>query len=250
MEGRKMERWNVGTYLAVGLVLSIVPSVHLSAQVGHDPAHSPFRDIQPGAGPVFFAGHLSGDRGRGDAGPANGLGIGVRYELALGRTTVMQFSGAYLKADRFIRDPSVDDSAPTRRTGPFDTEIFLTEIALQLRLTGGKTWHGFAPYLGTGLGMAFPLSAPGDTTGSGYNFGTKFTVSAATGLRWHASRKLTVHLDTRMLFWRLNYPLSFHDLSRYFVYCFPAHGDLHSFPTRRSSTRARPTVRASSSTAS
>lgn len=213
MEGRKMERWNVGTYLAVGLVLSIIPSVHLSAQVGHDPAHSPFRDIRAGAGPVFFAGHLSGDRGRGDAGPANGLGIGVRYELAMGRATLVQFSAAYLKADRFIRDPSVADSAPTRRTGPFDTEILLTEVALQLRLTGGKTWHGFAPYLGTGLGMAFPLSAPGDTTGSSYKFGTKFTISAATGLRWHASRKLTVHLDTRMLFWRLTYPISFHDLS-------------------------------------
>ena len=199
---------------ASALVLAVgAPARPAVGQVGHDPAHSPFHDIQTGAGPVFFAGHLSGDRGRGDAGPANGFGVGVRYELALGRSTVMQFSGAYLKADRFIRDPSVPDTAPTRRTGPFDTEILLTEVALQLRLTGGKTWHGFAPYFGTGLGLGFPLSAPGDTTGSGYKFGTKFTVSAATGLRWHATRKIAVQLDTRLLFWRLNYPLSFHDIA-------------------------------------
>jgi len=218
------------TLTAALVCLGVVASWRaLPAQIGHDPSHSPFRDIQTGAGPVFFAGHLSGDRGRGDAGPANGLGIGVRYELAMGRSTVMQFSGAYLKADRFIRDPSVPDSAPTRRTGPFDTEILLTEVALQLRLTGGKTWHGFAPYIGTGLGLALPLSAPGDTTGSGYKFGNKLTISAATGLRWHASRKMTVHFDTRLLFWRLNYPISFHDLSTDGVRIVPVLDPLHEW---------------------
>ncbi len=214
-----MDRWNDGTIrivraaaLTVG-VLSIFPSFHrsgLAAQVGHDPAHSPFRDIQRGAGPVLFAGHLSGDRGRADAGPSNALGIGVRYEVPLGRATVSQFAAAVLKGNRFIRNPAVDDTAARRRTGPVDTDILLTEIGLQLRLTGGKTWHGLAPYLGTGLGLAFDLRSPGDTTASGYQFGTKLTVSAATGVRWHATHKVTVHLDARALFWRLKYPVSFH----------------------------------------
>jgi len=196
---------------AVGLAvfLTAQPPNRLAAQVGHDPAHSPFRDIQRGAGPVFFVGHLSGDRGRADAGPGNGLGAGIRYELGLGRATLSQFTVAYLKADRFIRNPAVDDTSARSRTGPFDTDILLTEVALQLRLTGGKTWHGFSPYLGTGLGMAFDLHSPGDTTGSRYEFGTKFTVSAASGVRWYATRKVIVHLDARALFWKLKYPVSF-----------------------------------------
>lgn len=204
-----MERWNVGKCVALGLVLSIVPSVHLSAQVGHDPAHSPFRDVQHGAGPVFFAGHLSGDRGRADAGPSNALGLGVRYELPMGRAMLAQFTGALLKGDRFIRNPTLDDTAAAKRVGPVDTDILLTEFALQLRLTGGKTWHGVAPYFGTGLGLAFDLNSPGDTTGSRYRFGTRFTVSLATGARWHLSRKATVVLDARALMWRLHYPNSF-----------------------------------------
>jgi hypothetical protein len=197
------------TLMCLGVLASWRP---LSAQVGHDPATSPYRDIQRGVGPVFFAGHLSGDRGRGDAGPGNALGIGARYELPLGRATVAQLTVAYLKGDRFIRNPFVSDTAATRRTGPVDTDLLFTEFALQLRLTGGKTWHGLAPYFGGGIGLAFDTHSPGDTTDSGYQFGTKLTFSGATGVRWHVARKMTVHLDGRMVFWRLKYPLSFHSL--------------------------------------
>src|SRR5712671_5292159 len=212
MEGRKMERWNVATYVAVGFLLSIVPSVHLSAQVGHDPAHSPYTDIQRGVGPVFFAGHLSGDRGRADAGPSNALGFGARYELALGRSTLVQFTAAYLKVDRFIRNPTLPDTARAKRYGPVDSDLLFTEFALQLRLTGGKTWHGLAPYFGGGMGLMFDTRSPGDTTDSGYKFGTKLTFSVATGMRWHITRKINVQVDARSVFWRLKYPLSFHSL--------------------------------------
>ena len=192
--------------------LAVYPANRLTAQVGHDPAHSPYRDIQRGVGPVFFAGHLSGDRGRADAGPSNALGIGARYELPLGRATLAQFTVAYLKGDRFIVNSALSDTAQGRRTGPVDTDILFTEFALQLRLTGGKTWHGFAPYVGGGIGLAFDARSPGDTTDSGYQFGTKLTFSGATGVRWHATRKVTVQLDGRAVFWRLRYPLSFHQL--------------------------------------
>ncbi|HEV8265104.1 MAG TPA: hypothetical protein VGQ06_09140 [Gemmatimonadales bacterium] len=181
----------------------------LSAQVGHDPAGSPYRDVARGAGPALFAGHLSGDRGRVGVGPSNALSFGVRYELPAGRSMLVQFNAAYVKGDRFIVDPAADSMAPARRTGPVDTELLLTEIALQLRLTGGKTWHGLAPYLGTGLGLAFDLRSPGDSTGSGYQFGTKFTLSGAAGVRWHPIRHVTVIADARAVMWRLKYPDTF-----------------------------------------
>ena len=210
MNGRTLERWNVGTYVAVGLVLSIVPSFRLCAQVGREPTQSPFHDIHRGAGPVFFAGHLGGDRGKAGVGPGNALGYGVRYEIAMGRATLVQFSAAYLRGDRIIVNPALRDTAQDKRYGPVDTDLLSTEVALQLRLTGGKTWHGFAPYLGTGVGMAFDLKSPGDTTGSLYAFRRKLTFSGMTGLRWHATSKVTVQLDARAMFWRLKYPVSFH----------------------------------------
>jgi len=198
--------------LAATLVLLGVwaPWRALPAQ-GHDPAHSPYRDIARGTGVIFFAGHLSGGRGKADAGPSNALTAGLRYEMPLGRSIVSQLTAAYLKGDRFIVNPAADSTSPNRRTGPADAGLLFTELALQLRLTGGKTWHGVSPYLGGGMGLAFDLHSPGDTTKSEYRFGTKVTFTASTGLRWYPARKMVVQLDGRVAWWRLKYPSSFRD---------------------------------------
>jgi hypothetical protein len=195
------------TLLSLGV---LAPWRALPAQIGHDPTQSPFRDIRRGAGPVLLVGHLGGDRGRAGAGPSNALTVGLRYDLSLSRPVVFFLSATYAKGDRFILNPAVDSTSPDRRTGPVDTELLLTELGLQLRLSGGKSWRGFAPYLGVTSGIAFDLNSPGDTTQSGYRFGTKLFLSGTGGIRWHAARRLTVQADTRALFWRLNYPLSFH----------------------------------------
>jgi hypothetical protein len=207
-EWRKVGQLLRGVGVVAGVLSGLLP-VRLSAQIGYDPARSPYRDVLRGPGPVLFAGHLSGSRGRAGVGPSNALVVGARYELAAGRSMVVQFSGTYLEADRFIVNPSVAETASTRRVGPVDTDLLLTDIALQLRLTGAKAWRGLAPYFTTGTGFAFDLRSPGDTTKSGYTFGSKFTLTIGTGVRWHAARRLTVHGDARVVYWRLSYPPAF-----------------------------------------
>lgn len=197
--------------LLLGVFLTAQPPNRLTAQVGHDPATSPYRDIPLHPGPMLFFGHLSGDRGRAGAGMSNASTIGVRYEIPAGHSLQFQFTTAYLRGDRFIYDPRADSTSPERRVGPVKSALGLAEIGMQLRLTGGKTWHGVAPYVGTALGMMFDISSPGDTTGSGYQFGTKLTVATATGVRWYPTRHITVVADVRAHFWRLKYPLSFHN---------------------------------------
>ncbi len=137
--------------------------------------------------------------------------VGARYELPAGRSILFQFSAAYLSGDRFILDPRVDSTDPGRRTGPFKSDVALAEIGLQLRFTGGKSWRGLAPYAGTALGLMFELNSPGDTTGSGYKFGTKLTIAGATGVRWYPSRRLMINGEARAHLWRLKYPLAFHE---------------------------------------
>jgi hypothetical protein len=181
----------------------------LPAQIGYDPARSPYRDVLRGPGPVLFVGHLSAGRGLAGVGPSNGLAVGAGYELAAGRSMVVQFSAAYLKADRFIVNPTVAETAAARRTGPVDTDLLLTEVALQLRLTGAKAWNGLAPYLTTGIGLAFDVHSPGDSTNSSYRFGSKLTAAVGMGTRWHLARRLAVHADARVVYWRLRYPPSF-----------------------------------------
>ena len=182
-----------------------------TAQVGHDPANSPFHDIRLHSGPVVVIGHLGADRGVAGAGTSNAMTFGLRYEIPAGKSLHFQFSGSYLHGDRFIINQRADSSSPERKTGPFTSDLAHVEIAMQLRLTGGKTWHGFAPYLGTGLGLVFDVNSPGDTTKSGYRFGTKLTPAFMTGVRWYPARRVMFNADVRAQFWRLKYPISFHD---------------------------------------
>jgi len=193
------------------MFLSNIPTFRLSAQVGHDPEHPPYRDIRLHSGPVFFVGHLSADRGTAGAGTSNAQTFGARYEIPAGKALHFQFTGAYLHGDRFILDPRADSSSPARRTGPFKSDLAMVEVGMQLRLSGNKTWRGFAPYVGTGFGLTFDVNSPGDTTRSGYNFGTKITLAFSSGVRWYPARRVLVDADVRAQLWRLKYPLSFHD---------------------------------------
>ncbi len=201
----------VRTAIGVAALLTVQPPNRLTAQVGHDPEHSPYRDILLHSGPVFFVGHLGADRGTTGAGTSNALTFGARYEIPAGKALHFQFTGAYLHGDRFILDPRADSSSPARRTGPFKSDLGMVEVGMQLRLSGNKTWRGLAPYVGTGFGLTFDVNSPGDTTGSGYHFGSKLTIAFTTGVRWYPARRVMINGEARAQFWRLKYPLSFHE---------------------------------------
>src|SRR5204863_83854 len=168
--GMTLRRYVVGALVG----LSVGASYDIAgAQVGHDPGSSPYRDIPWHKGPVFFAGYLSGDRGEADAGMTNAQTEGGRWEMNAGKTMLFVFSGAYLMGDRYIIDPRLNRLDPNKKTGPYPSNIGTAEIALQLKLTGNKSWHRLAPYIGTGLGLAFDIDSPGHTTRSGYALATR-----------------------------------------------------------------------------
>jgi len=209
-----MERGNEGTKVmtrATALVLGVLsifpsfPRSVLSAQVGHNPAHSPFHDIRPGSGPALSVGHLGGVGGRAGVGVLGGTTWGAHYDFTLGGPTLITLGASYAETERFIVDPT--KGSASRRSGPFDDDVVLFDLGLQIRLAGAKTWHGLAPYVGAALGLAFGSALPSDT--SGYDFGTKFTIAPGAGVRWHPGRRISVQADARALFWKLRYPLSF-----------------------------------------
>ena len=212
MKVGRLQRWNVGRWIIVGMCLSNIPTVQLTAQVGQNPEHSPYHDVTLRSTPVLFFGHLSADRGRAGAGISNARTLGARWEIPAGRSLIFQFTAAYLDGDRFVIDPLADSTSPQRRTGPVPAAIVITDAGLQLRLTGGKTWRGLAPYLGAGLGLAYDVRPGHDstTTSSGYKFGTKFVLDGATGLRWYPTSRVMVDANLRAQLWRLKYPVSYH----------------------------------------
>ena len=145
--------------------------------------------------------------------PAPGL---VIAEMQGRARTRQQGAQAFLalrnrqRGDRFVIDPRADSTSPERRTGPVPAAIAITDVGILLRLTGGKTWRGIAPYAGVGIGLAYDVRSGRDTTRSEYRFGTKFVLNGATGVRWYPAQRLMVDADLRAQFWRLWYPVSFH----------------------------------------
>jgi hypothetical protein len=192
--------------LGTALVLSAGP---LGAQVGHPPAHSPYRDIAHGRSVTVLLGDFGGDGGTIGVGPHHGTSYGLRFDLRLSAPVQFGFSLARARLERFV--VSAADSVATRTKGPVDQNLTMIEAALQLNLTGRKSWHRLAPFLSGSLGFThgsdLPASAPKDS--SGYSFGSRFYLVPAVGVRVMVSNALSLRLEARQVFWKLSYPVSY-----------------------------------------
>jgi hypothetical protein len=187
------------------LLLHIGQAGTALAQVGHAPGASPYRDIVDAHSFTPVAGYFAGSGGKFGIGAHNGYTYGVRYDLRAGKTVQFGFSGARGSLDRFIVDPFV--ALARRRTGPFDQTTTFVDATVQFNVTGGKTWHGLAPFTGVTLGVAFGEALAADT--SGYDFGSKFYVGPQLGTRFFITRNLHLRAEVRGVFWKVNYPTSF-----------------------------------------
>ncbi len=202
--GRSGGRWHTPLLFVVVAVLTARPPDRLFAQVGHDPANSPYRDIRLGATVRVVVGQFGGSRGRVPVGPSDGPTGGLRLHYAVGGTLAFTAGVAYAQTDAFFFDPT--DSVPQAK-GPINSDLILADGGLQASLTGGKTWHGLQPYVGATIGFVFGSEFASDT--SGYGFGTKFSYGPEAGVRWYPARRLSVELGWRLVWYRLQYPLSY-----------------------------------------
>lgn len=191
------------------LGLALLGATPLAAQVGHAPTSSPYRDIFHGKSITAMYGDIGGDGGRIGVGPHNGRSYGLRFDIRIGAP--VHFAATVAKADveRFV--VSADDSVASRKKGPVDQQLTMFEAAMQLNITGKKTWHRLAPFIGMSVGYVdgggLPAGAPSDS--SGYNFGGKFYLAPAIGARVFLGNNLHLRFEARQLFWKLSYPLSY-----------------------------------------
>ena len=172
------------------------------AQVGHNPSSSPYRTLRYGQFMGLTAGYFSGAGGAIGVAPHKGAVAGFRYEFLGAGTVTLGLSASYGRLQRYI----VDAYKPidTGRTGPFTQNVVLTEAILQLNLTGGKTWHGIAPFVSTGVGLAIASPVPGDT--SGFKFRTKGMLTPGIGARIFLGERLFLRVEARSTFWQVSYP--------------------------------------------
>jgi hypothetical protein len=190
--------------LALAVALAC-PALALG-QVGHPPQSSPYSDLAKGNSITFVGGRFMGDGGRVGVGPNSGYTFGLRYDLRASRALALGLGVERGNLERLIVNPF--DAVGQQVSGPVDQKVTFVEAFITLNLTGGKTWHGFAPFTGVVTGAAFATSTPADTTG--YNFGKKFFFGPAAGFRMFLGNRLHLRAEARASFWKLSYPPSFH----------------------------------------
>ncbi len=184
------------------LGLAVVMTTAADAQVGHDPAHSPYQDLRWGQFVSLSAGRILGSGGTLGLGPHDGQVLFLRHEFLADKPLSLALGAGFGQADRlYVRSLS---ATTDRVAGPVKRNLYMAEGVLQLNLTGGKTWHNLAPYANLGLGLAFAQNLPADS--SGYKFGTRFFFAPGAGLRAFVTRRLYLRVEARAVFWSLTYP--------------------------------------------
>src|SRR3990172_9237483 len=169
-------RTSLGTTALVALVTAFAPPTAL-AQIGHDPAHSPYRDLRASHQITFTGGYLAGGGGEAGVGPKQGPLAGLRYSLSLSGSLEMTVGAHGGSLDRYL----IDSAATVRQS------VLIADAGFTLRITGPKTWHGWMPYVGASMGLATGSTAIQDST-----FGKSFQFGPRLGLRRYGAGPLSL----------------------------------------------------------
>lgn len=194
-----MKAWLVGTLMAC--VASTA-----TAQVGYPPDKSPYRDRDTNRDWTFFAGTFHAEPDPVGVAPTDGPIAGLRWQMYLtgplyfavrvagGPVDRMEIDPTKTIAQRFVRDEKVP--------------MMLADAALEMSLTGHKTWHGLMPVLNGGIGFAADLR--GRTDIGDYRFGIPFTMTFGSGLLWSPNDQWAVRFDWTNYLYRISYPGSYY----------------------------------------
>lgn len=188
-----------------GLLLTACLTRTAPAQVGHDPARSPYRTLRYGQFIGVTGGYFNGDGGTIGVAPHGGPTLGLRYDFLGAGTLGVALAATYGDLERFIVDKN--RSVATGRTGPVKQGTMLFEGIVQFNLTGGKSWHRIAPYVSAGIGIVVASTVPLDT--SGFKFRTKLALTPGIGARVFLSQRLFLRVEARSPFWQLSYPQAY-----------------------------------------
>lgn len=191
------------TYVWVLGVAGLVPAI-ATAQVGHLPQRSPYRDLEHRQELTFFGGPYSASEDPARVAPKSGFMAGAHWEYRVGGPAYLTARVAGLVTERREIDPRLD--LEERFLGNKSMIAAFSDVGFALNLTGFKSWHGLVPSLGGGLGMAAGFDS---RDVGGYRFGTPFLLVLRPALKFAAGGKWQGRIDATNYFFRVRYPESY-----------------------------------------
>jgi opacity protein-like surface antigen len=199
-------RDRVKALLFVAALLCAAPA---SAQVGHEPAKSPYVDLEYGQELTLLGGYVRTRHDPAGIAPKNYPVLGVRYELKLTGPLAVSADIMSGSATRDVLDPL--KPAATRKLGSTSNGVLAADAALAMNLTGERSWHSLVPQVRAGVGL---VSSRAKDDSSGFAFGTRFAFVLGGGVKYvPAGRRFQIRADVTDRIFKLDYPDAYYRLA-------------------------------------
>lgn len=188
--------------------VALLAAIPASAQVGHDPAKSPYTDLEYNQEFTFLFGHLRTRHDPADIAPQSSSVAGIRYELTLAGPLALSSDLFGASMTRNVVDPL--KPAKTRDIGTQKNLELGADLALAMNLTGRKSWHGLVPQVRAGVGL---ISNRAQDDSSGFAIGTPFAFTYGLGMKYLPGGRFQVRADLSDHVFKLAYPDSYYRLA-------------------------------------
>ena len=185
-------------------VVALLAAAPAAAQVGYEPATSPYTDLEHKQELTWLLGYVRTRHDPAGVAPRSAPLTGVRYELNLVGPLALSADLIRSFSERNVLDPA--RPAVTRDGGTESTPVYSADLGLALDLTGRKSWHHLVPQLRAALGV---VTSRAKDDSSGFSFGTPFALSFGGGLKFVPGGRLQLRMDVTDRVFKLSYPDSY-----------------------------------------
>ena len=181
--------------------LALLAASPAFAQVGHEPALSPYTDLEYRQELTAYGGYASARRDPAGVTPQSASVAGLRYEIYLAGPVSLTSDLSAMFSDRTVLDPTKPRAQ--RVVGTETAPVYGLDVGIALGLTGRKTWHRIVPQVRAGIGV---VNSPAADDTTGYKFGTPFAISLGGGLKFVSRGRLQVRADVGTRLFKQKYP--------------------------------------------
>lgn len=197
------------------LLLSLAAS-SANAQVGYEPARSPYRDLERAHELTLFSGLFRAHPDAAHVAPQSGPMLGLRYQWLAGGPANLVAEVSRVASQRRVLDPELPkcptgDPNTCKAVADFRWPLYFADVGLALNLTGARSYRNLVPELRGGLGFATDFHTSGDV--GDYDFGTRFAITWGGGLRWIPAPPLQLRLDWTNRLYKNRYPASYYSFA-------------------------------------
>ena len=180
-----------------------------SAQVGHEPAKSPYLDLEYGQELTLLGGYLRTRHDPAGVAPKSRPLVGVRYEARLTGPLAVSADVVGGGGDRDVIDPL--KPAIARKLATQSNGVVAADVALALNLTGARSWYSLVPQIRGGAGL---VSSRAKDDSSGFSFGTRFAFVVGGGVKYvPAGKRFQFRADVTDRIFKLDYPDAYYRLA-------------------------------------